>query len=53
MADYPTTTDTLVGKLLNSETAPDAIKTIKAMNITEGLPRGTADADVCNMNPAS
>jgi len=44
--DYPDTTDTFMGKLLNSATAPDAIKTIKAMNITEGLPRGTADANI-------
>jgi len=43
---YPDTTDTLVGKLLNAETARDAIKTIKAMKITEGLPRGTADASI-------
>jgi len=41
--DYPNTTDTLVGKLLNSETAPEAIQTIKDMKITEGLPKGTAD----------
>ena len=50
LCNYPTESDTLVGKLLDSETARDAIKTIKAMNITEGLPRGTADA---NITPAS
>ena len=31
---------------LTSETVLEAIKTIKAMKITEGLPRGTADANI-------
>jgi len=46
LGEYPKGADTFVEKMLNAATAPDAIKTIKAMKITEGLPKGTADANI-------
>ena len=45
LEDYPVETDTLLGKLLSTETFREAAETIRNMKLTEGLPCGMVGKD--------